>query len=165
MKVATKFLVAAGLLVVAVTAVSAVGPMRFAAKDQSRLPQGKSEDYGTALVNLSQAAQDQRGRLTEVDDPTQTDVYQLAQGDFEPPHGPMPPRPFGGPPPFPGRPAHAPATRAGCEDRLAFLAGIVGFMNSKLNLQGPQKDAWRKIEQAADPGRGEDAPDLRFAAH
>jgi LTXXQ motif family protein len=79
------------------------------------------------------------------------------------PHPLDPPMPDGhapmwhlpGPPPaFAGRIPHREprlSPRRACEDGIHRNAALVGYLKSKLRLQGPQKDAWQKIEQAAEP--------------
>ncbi len=67
------------------------------------------------------------------------------------PHLPGPPDPPGafgfarpaGPPPSP---------RVGCEEDIDRLMGLTGYLKSKMQLQGDQKAAWQKVEQAATPG-------------
>jgi hypothetical protein len=89
-------------------------------------------------------------------------LVRLAQA--EPLFGEHPPGrpPFGPPPgefmPF-GRPIMPgarlkmgpPSTRSACHDRLNRHAAVVGYLKSKLRLRDAQKDAWRKLEDAAQP--------------
>ncbi|AXK79999.1 hypothetical protein DW352_05370 [Pseudolabrys taiwanensis] len=120
------------------------------AKDQARLPSSEvaaaGHDYGTALIQLAQVA---RPQLPEGARPMPPDAGMRPM-----PAGPMREdgEPFGPPPPMARhRPQPLPPTRAACEERMARHAAMVGYIKSKLQLQGAQKDAWRKIEDAADP--------------
>jgi hypothetical protein len=64
------------------------------------------------------------------------------------------PGPFGGPPAMPGTMAGAmppPSPRLACEEAINRHMALAGYLKGKLRLQGSQKDAWQKIEQAADP--------------
>lgn len=144
-------LAAAGISVAVHAAVRDGGPLP--AKDQARVPANaalvQSEDYGTALVQLAQAARPQppqgEGRRPP-GGPDESDAppFHLMMG---PPAGPF------GPPPFamPGPHGPMPFTRAGCEEDINRHAAMAGYIRSKLNLQGNQKEAWRKIEEAAEP--------------
>lgn len=120
-------------------------------KDQARLPSsaiaGQSDDYGTALIQLAQATRptppEGAGHMPPPD-----------EGMRPMPGGPMRPdgEPFGPPPMARHRPGPPPPpTRAACEERMAHHAAMAGYVRSKLQLQGAQKDAWRKIEDAAEP--------------
>jgi hypothetical protein len=53
--------------------------------------------------------------------------------------GPMRPEVWIGPP------------QAGCEENVDRYAAIAGYLKSKVRLQGSQKQAWQKIEEAAQP--------------
>jgi hypothetical protein len=48
-------------------------------------------------------------------------------------------------------PGPLPPNRAACEEDINRSAAMAGYIKSKLQLQGSQKDAWRKIEEAAEP--------------
>jgi hypothetical protein len=48
-----------------------------------------------------------------------------------------------------GEPGLSP--RRACEDDIHRHAALAGYLKSKLRLQGNQKDAWQRIEQAAEP--------------
>jgi hypothetical protein len=122
------------------------------AKDQTRLPADEAlvqnEDYGTTLVQLAQAVRppppgDDHGPAGTPDGDRASPFHHT----MGPPAGPF------GPPPFMRhhRRGPVPLTRAGCEEDINRHAGIAGYIKSKLNLQGNQKDAWRKIEEAAEP--------------
>lgn len=144
-------LAAAGISVAVHAAARDGGPLP--AKDQARVPSNaalvQSEDYGTALVQLAQAARPQ---------PPQGEGRRPPGGPDEsgaPPFHRMmgpPSEPFG-PPPFmmPGPHGPMPFTRVGCEEDINRHAAMAGYIRSKLNLQGTQKEAWRKIEEAAEP--------------
>jgi LTXXQ motif family protein len=69
-------------------------------------------------------------------------------GQFGPPPVPRPPGPFGFAPPA-GPP---PSPRVACEEDVDRLMGFTGYLKSKMRLQGEQKSAWQKVEQAAAPG-------------
>jgi hypothetical protein len=123
------------------------------AKDQARLPANagaaSGEDYDMALVQLAQAARPQPPQIGDFVPPTGPDEAGAPplHRTMGPPAGPFGPRPFfrhgpRGPMPF---------TRAGCEEDINRHAAMAGYIRSKLNLQGNQKDAWRKIEEAAEP--------------
>lgn len=120
------------------------------AKDQARLPASaiarQGDDYGSALIQLAQA--------TRPPPPEGAGHLPPPEEGMRPmPGGPMRPdgEPFGPPPMARHRPGLMPLTRAACEERMAHHAAMVGYIRSKLQLQGAQKDAWRKIEDAADP--------------
>lgn len=149
----TAVLVAAGLAAAGVglaVRAAANDGVALPPKDQARLPAsavpGRDNDYGTALIQLAQAARPQppevAGRMPSPD-----------EGMRQMPAGPMREdgEPFGPPPMARHRPGLLPPTRAACEERMAHHAAMVGYVRSKLQLQGAQKDAWRKIEDAADP--------------
>lgn len=118
-------------------------------KDQARLPSsaiaGQGDDYGTALVQLAQ--------VTRPQPPEGAGRMPPDEGMRPMPAGPMSPdgEPFGPPPMARHRPGMMPPTRAACEERMAHHAAMAGYIRSKLQLQGAQKDAWRKIEDAAEP--------------
>jgi hypothetical protein len=71
----------------------------------------------------------------------------------------MPPPMPDGPPPLAMPPFHMPPEgplpqtgRAACEERAHFNSALVGYYKSKLRLDGAQREAWAKLEQAADAG-------------
>jgi hypothetical protein len=125
-----------------------------AVKDQSRMPadtrRTAGNDYSGALVQLAQAARPPM--------PPGPARMPLEGGvDAQGPRGPMEPggEPFRGPPPTAMR-GHGPfgpvpPNRAACEEDINRHAAMTGYIKSKLQLQGSQKDAWRKIEEAAEP--------------
>lgn len=73
---------------------------------------------------------------------------------------PMPPPMPGGPPPFamPLPPRMAPEGappdigRTVCEEKAHFTSAFIGYIKSKLRLEGTQREAWARLEQAADAG-------------
>lgn len=144
-------LVAAGISVAVHAAAKDGGPLP--AKDQARVPANaamvKGEDYGTDLVQLAQATRPQPPQGENRRPPGGPD--ESAAPPFHRMTGP-PSEPFG-PPPFamPGPHGPMPFTRAGCEEDINRHAAMAGYIRSKLNLQGTQKEAWRKIEEAAEP--------------
>jgi hypothetical protein len=71
---------------------------------------------------------------------------QLALPPVPPPFGPS--GPFGFAPPA-GPP---PSPRVVCEEDVDRLMGFTGYLKSKMRLQGDQKSAWQRVEQAAAPG-------------
>ncbi len=104
------------------------------------------------------------------DDPANL-LIKLAQASREPDLAPPvirtaqafgPPPAFGAPaaphaafgPIFPSAvpaPPPPPLTRAACEDRINSEAAMVGYLKSKLRLQPHQREAWQKLENAAQP--------------
>jgi hypothetical protein len=73
---------------------------------------------------------------------------------FGPPPLPRPPGPPGSSGPFGFGPSAGPppAARVACEEDVDRLMGLTGYLKSKMRLQGDQKTAWQKVEQAAAPG-------------
>lgn len=155
MKLSVKALLLATALVavgtsVAVRAASDYG-VTLPAKEQARMPSGfqygTGRDTSSDLVQLAQAVRPQSpfgaGRM-----PPQGDEGMGPR----PPHGPMADEPLAGPQPAmhmpPGPP---PFDRASCEEGINRHAAMAGYIKSKLQLQGAQKEAWRKIEEAAEP--------------
>lgn len=131
---------------VAVQAASKDGAT-LSVKDQARLP---SHDYGTNLVQLAQAArppatmgQDRPPRSSEED------------MGLSPAHGPMGPHAelFGGPSPMMHGPrfGRPPVSREACQETINRRFAMAGYIKGKLQLQAAQKDAWRRIEDAAEP--------------
>jgi hypothetical protein len=41
--------------------------------------------------------------------------------------------------------------KAECQEKVDRYAAIAGFLRNKFRLQGSQKQAWKKIEEAAEP--------------
>jgi hypothetical protein len=160
-------------LVVAALAVAAIAPLgrqnSVAAapreKDQSRVPSAPAPEgtagYASNLVQLAQAVKPRP--------PGQPALIVADEGEL-----------FGSPPPGFERPVADPRENAGqdlsarpariggrrpgpppvmamqpdrrlCSDQIDHGAGVAGYFKSKLNLQGAQKDAWLKIEEAAEP--------------
>lgn len=116
-------------------------------KDQARLPSsaiaGRGDDYGPALIQLAQASRPQPPEAAGRMPPPDEGMRPMLPGlDGEP---------FGPPPMARHRPGPMPPTRAACEERMAHHAAMVGYVRSKLQLQGTQIEAWRKIEDAAEP--------------
>lgn len=149
-------------------------------KDQSRLPStathGEMADYADNLLQLAHAVKprpaasadqgewavaDAGGPLAPLPPgfapPAGGPRHGLGQGLGQGP-GPGPGQgPGWGPGPAlarpPGLPAFAPMPpdRHACAEQIDHGAGAAGYLKSKLNLDGAQKDAWLKIEQAAEP--------------
>lgn len=170
MRMAVKVLLATASLAVAAVA-SAVtrapdvlGTTVPVAKDQARLSSGVTpvvaEDYGSTLVELAQAVRppppeqglDRPGpmpqRMGGIFGGAGRQSYGQ-RGSGSPPFPPMdgPPGPF----PAPAEMGPPPPDRRACEEGINLHAAVAGYIKSKLRLQGAQKDAWLKIEQAADP--------------
>lgn len=149
----TTSLVAAVGASVAVRAAS--NDSRPAVKDQSRMPSdtrlAAANDYSGALVQLAQATRPPippgPGQLPPDGGFDAQGPRDLMGPGGEPPRGPaaMAMRGHGpfGPPPPPNRDA--------CDEDINRHAALAGYIKSKLQLQGTQKDAWRKIEEAAEP--------------
>ncbi len=162
MKTAVKALFAAGLVIGAgVAAVGATYPAPPVPKDQARIlsEAGKSraEEYSRALLQLTQATRPR----PDVDAPVTFVPMRAGDGG---PHmtgprgvGRPPPAhfgPLGGPPgPFAAVPPFAAMgpNRFACEEDIDRHAALAGYLKSRLRLEGAQKEAWRKIEQAAEP--------------
>ena len=162
MKTAVKALLAGSLMMVAgVAAVGATNQTGSAAKEQSRIlpTAGKSRagDYGRALLQLAQAARP----WPAAEGPANFAPMQAGGGG---PHGAGPggpaipgPQPayfgpFEGPPrPFAAGAPPAAMARFVCEEDIDRHAAQAGYLKSKLRLAGAQKEAWQKIEQAAEP--------------
>ena len=158
MNTVTKVLMAANLVgVVAIVAtVVTVKPMdaqglEMAAqmpKDQSRLPSkdmsGGTVDYADSLLELAQMSKPPMLWRSGPPMPPFAADGPLGAGQrgFEPHFGPP-----AGPPPM--RPIAA--DRRACGETIDRAAGMAGYLKSKLNMDGPQKEAWAKIEQAAEP--------------
>lgn len=71
---------------------------------------------------------------------------------FPAPLGPPPPVPRAGPWPMVPPPGAEPwATHAACQDQIDRGIAMATYLKSKLRLQPNQKDAWAKLEQAANP--------------
>lgn len=143
-------LVATGLAAVvgagvAVQAASKDGAT-LSAKDQARLP---AADYGADLVKLAQAVRPPA--------PEQGRPQRPIEDGMGPPlaHGPMAMRagPFGGPFPMMHGPqfGRLPLNRDACEETISRRFAMAGYIKGKLQLQAAQKDAWRRIEDAAEP--------------
>ena len=115
-------------------------------KDAARLaPFADDNDHqAILLINLAQAS-----RQPDLAPP----AIRTAQAFIPPPAFGAPPVPHGafgsfspsavmGPPPWP-------LTRSVCEDRINSEAAMVGYLKSKLRLQPNQREAWQKLENAA----------------
>lgn len=138
---ATTLAAGAGFAVHAATRDGAPPP----AKDQARLPSNAAvmsrRDYGADLIQLAQAIRPQAPE----------DIGLLPPPDRG--TGPMRPdlEPFAPPQKVTRRPGPMPPNRASCEETIDRHAAMAGYIKSKLQLQGAQKEAWRKIEEAAEP--------------
>lgn len=154
MNMRTKVLIAANLAVAVaiVAAVAALSPMGAQGletagrmpKDQSRLPAedmpGRTVDYAEGLVELAQMSKPPLPGYSGPPNPpfAAGGPFGAGRSGFEPPFGPPPIRPIA-------------ADRHACTEAIDRAAGMAGYLKSKLNLEGVQKDAWQKIEQAAEP--------------
>jgi LTXXQ motif family protein len=82
----------------------------------------------------------------------------LGMGPSMGPDGPPPPRGLAGlfgmswaGRPWPFGDGTPPSPRQLCEEHINFGSARVAYLKAKLRLQGNQKDAWQKLEQAAEP--------------
>lgn len=118
-------------------------------KNAARLAQfADNDDHASLLLKLAQASR-------------QPDLahqaIRTAQAFIPPPTFGEPPVPHGafGPffPPAAMAPPPRPLTRSGCENRInseaASEAAMAGYLKSKLRLQPNQREAWQKLENAA----------------
>lgn len=137
-------------------------------KDQSRLPAGVASsdaaDYAGNLLQLAQAVKPRPAAALDNGELVVADAGASPSG-----FGPLPEGPRDGqnsgeyrgpgrvdgprrlvrmvPPPF----VPVPPDRRVCNEQIDRGAGAAGYLKSKLGLDGAQKDAWLKIEQAVDP--------------
>jgi LTXXQ motif family protein len=49
-------------------------------------------------------------------------------------------------------PLGLPSPRIACEGEIDHLMALVGYLKSKMRLQGDQKTSWQKVEESAEPG-------------
>jgi len=149
------------------TVAAAAGILMLALGNGDRAPAGASET-GTAAVaavrwkdqaRVAQAAPgfDEAGLLTQLAQASGPAEVPLGPAHQLPPR-PLPPHdaaagPFGPPPepPFFAGPRPMMMSRIACETRLDFQAGMAGYLTSKLRLTDEQRQAWRKVEDAAQP--------------
>jgi len=133
-------------IAIAVHAQSADGtvvPAKFqdrVAADHASAPR---PDYGATLTELAQAVR-----------PPSFKASGAVESGLREPRPQDPKGGFGGadmgPPPF--GPHHPPQPmRAACLEEIDVNMALAGYVKSKLNLQAGQRDAWRKIEDAAEP--------------
>jgi LTXXQ motif family protein len=118
-----------------------------------------------SLETVSFRAKDQSGTLPVIRSSEQDDedvMIKLAQAAGAPPMVPpimgepgRVPRPPGASPMIfdgPMRPeVWIESPQAECEENVDRYAAIAGYLKSKFRLQGSQKQAWQKIEEAAEP--------------
>lgn len=115
-------------------------------KDAARLTPfaDDNDDQAILLIKLAQAS-----RQPDLAPP----AIRTAQAFIPPPAFGDPPMPHGafGPfsPPAVMGPPPRPLTRSVCEDRINSEAAMVGYLKSKLRLQPNQREAWQKLENAA----------------
>jgi LTXXQ motif family protein len=162
MKTAVKVSIAVGL-VLAVTAVAVIKPISaqraktavLLPKDQSRLLAGRADsnpvDYAGNLLQLAQAV-NPPARHSGPDNLTMADPDRprgAGPYGFEPPGGAGPGYGLRRPPIGPM--GLMPPDRRACAEAIDHGAGVAGYLKSKLHLVGAQKDAWQKIEEAAEP--------------
>ena len=149
------------------TVAAAAGVLMLALGNGDRAPAGASEtgNAGVTAVRwkdqarVAQAAPgvDEAGLLTQLAQASGPAGASPGALPHMPPRPPLPPHdmdadgPFG-PPPEPGFFAGPrPMSRVACETRLDLQAGMVGFLTSRLRLTDDQRQAWRKVEDAAQP--------------
>jgi hypothetical protein len=166
-------LVIAGGLVIIIASAAAFGtterlqwpfdpPEAVVAKDQSRVASGDDAsayaDYGTMLIQLTQAARPQ----APTDVAPRPAMSPMHGGRWNAPPGPPPipfklgfhpPGPMIGAPPPSGGPllAGVAPDRDACEEDIARSVALMAYLKSKLRLLGPQQAAWQKLMVAADP--------------
>ncbi|MBI1203239.1 MAG: hypothetical protein GC182_12075 [Rhodopseudomonas sp.] len=137
-------------------------------KDQSRLPagivSGDAADYAGNLLQLAKAVKSRPADTFAPGNMVLADAGGPPAGFGPPPAGPRDGQDRGrdrgqdrgeasrrlvrmGPP----RMAPVPPDRRACNEQIDRGAGAAGYLKSKLGLDSAQKDAWLKIEQAADP--------------
>jgi hypothetical protein len=115
-------------------------------KDAARLAAfaDDNDDQAILLLKLAQASRQPDLAPPEI---------RTAQAFIPPPAFGAPPVPHGafGPfsPPAVMGPPPRPLTRSVCEDRINSEAAMVGYLKSKLRLQPNQREAWQKLENAA----------------
>lgn len=119
--------------------------MSVRTKDETRLaPVARDDDVADLLVRLAQTSHEPAGAA---------DAVRIAQA-FKPlPAFGGPPVPRGafapmGPHAGPGM-GPPPPTRAGCEDRIDVEITMAAYFKAKLRLQPSQREAWQKLETAA----------------
>ena len=95
-------------------------------------------DYGATLTELAQAVRPHAFKTTDA-----VDVREAGPQD---PKGGLSGADMGRPPFGPPQ-----AMRAACLEEIDVNMALAGYIKSKLNLQAAQRDAWRKIEDAAEP--------------
>lgn len=101
-------------------------------------------------VNLTYRIKDQSRALDTADDQTQATV-RFAQTFGPSPMAPFMPVAPGAVPGFPHPMGPPSPPRVACEDGINQRAAIVGYLRSKLRLSPAQKDAWARVETAAEP--------------
>jgi hypothetical protein len=113
-------------------------------KDQARVAQAPPEfDAAGLLTQLAQAS----GPAGVLPGPTQ----HMPPPPL-PPHGVGAAGPFGPPPEPPFFAGPRPMmSRIACETRLDLQAGMAGYLASRLRLTDEQRQAWRKVEDMAQP--------------
>ncbi len=119
-------------------------------KDAARLAPfaDNNDDHASLLIKLAQAS-----RQPDLEPP----AIRTAQAFVPPPafsYLPVPHGAFGPfPPPAIMAPPPLPLTRSVCKDRIdseaASEAAMAGYLKSKLRLQPNQREAWQKLENAA----------------
>ena len=163
MQPATKAVVAAGLVIVAfLTATLEAKDLPTAANARtSALPNNpewlspgrptSSNEYSADLLLLAQASQARPERLPSLLWPPARGFGDFSSETYAPPPpmigflvGPLAAMTGHGPHATP-----LPAPMA-CEEDIDRHIALAAYLKSKLRLQGTQKDAWSKLEQAAD---------------
>ena len=114
-------------------------------KDAARLTPftDDNDDQAILLRQLAQASRQPDLALQAIQT-AQAFIPSPAFGEPPAPHGT-----FGPFSPHAVMPPPRPLTRSVCEDRINSEAAMVGYLVSKLRLQPNQRDAWQKLENAA----------------
>jgi hypothetical protein len=118
----------------------------FQPKDVARLAPfaDDNDDQAILLIKLAQAS-GQPDLALQAIQTAQAFIPSPAFGEPPVPHGAF--GPFS--PPAVMAPPPRPLTRSVCEDRINSEAAMVGYLVSKLRLLANQRDAWQKLENAA----------------
>ena len=114
-------------------------------KDASRLISDGSDDKAELLVELSEASRPVGRGASLLRPMAAFEPPPRGPGVTDPGAGP-----FFGPAAMPS-PPRPPLTQASCEDGISRDAALAGFLRSKLRLLPEQREAWRKLEDAAEP--------------
>jgi hypothetical protein len=165
MKILKRHLAAGGLAAVFVFGGAFDLTPRSFAKDQTRVLYGNVLEPAKAGHSAPGGSSEVAMRSTPVEGAARVAFWleravPPALGPPGPEAGHRPPAPLGlqlPPPPggvrtFAGPPFPSISLdRLGCDESIDHRAAMAGYLKSKLRLQAGQRDAWQKIEQAAEP--------------